>query len=207
MNSFLLFMSSTRKYSVRTIALLSALFFALPVMAHSHINHLANGFWSGLLHPFMGWDHLLVALAVGILASQHRARARWIFSFAFPLMMVVGALLGSPLSPLPGVEWNIALSVFAMGVLIACAIKLSIPVGVTLIALFAMAHGYTHVLEMPTVDFVSSYYAGLLVSTVLLHLLGLSLCLLANKKNATLISRLLGVCIAGAGTVLLFGVA
>ena len=199
--------ASTLKHVVGTIVFLSAMCMASPSMAHANITDVATGFFSGLQHPLAGWDHLLAALAVGILASQHHGRARWIFPLAFPLVVMVGALLGLSVLTLPVAEWNIAMSVFVMGVLIACAIKLSEPVGVTLITIFAIAHGYTHALEISTVDAAALYFLGVFVSTGILHLLGLSLCLLANKKNATLISRLLGVCIAGAGTVLFFGVA
>jgi hydrogenase/urease accessory protein HupE len=53
------------------------------------------GFITGLLHPFMGLDHLLAMIAVGIWAAQIGGSAVWRLPLSFIVMVAVAALLGA----------------------------------------------------------------------------------------------------------------
>jgi urease accessory protein len=53
---------------------------------HSHV----TGFEAGAFHPFLGIDHLLAMVAVGILAAKAGGRALWLVPSAFLICLVVG---------------------------------------------------------------------------------------------------------------------
>ena len=62
-----------------------------PALAHPFHGAAAAGAAAGFVHPFMGLDHLVTMLAVGIWAAQLGARARWIVPGAFLAAMLAGA--------------------------------------------------------------------------------------------------------------------
>ncbi|MDP1645306.1 MAG: HupE/UreJ family protein, partial [Thiobacillus sp.] len=61
--------------------------------AHAHTGHGAEGFISGIVHPFMGLDHLLAMVAVGIWSVAVLPKAfRLAGPMVFLAMLLVGAL-------------------------------------------------------------------------------------------------------------------
>ena len=52
------------------------------------------GFLTGLLHPALGFDHLLAMLSVGILSVQIGGNAIWHVPATFVLIMIFGGFLG-----------------------------------------------------------------------------------------------------------------
>ncbi|MFZ6749807.1 HupE/UreJ family protein [Undibacterium sp. Ren11W] len=190
--------------------------FSLPAMAHidaSHVGHAGQvgqtmgGFGAGLLHPMIGLDHLLAMLAVGMWAAQNKRTSLWILPLAFPLMMVLGACLGSYGFALLEAETWIALSVFLLGCLIAFAVQLPAAASAALIAVFAMAHGYAHGVELPAGVSGVLYGAGFIASTAILHLTGLMASLALQKGLDIRLSRLAGTAISACGVLFLFGLA
>ena len=62
---------------------------AMPAMAHPF--HVASGsFATGFAHPFLGLDHLLAMVAVGILAVQQGGSSTWRLPLAFCTAMAAG---------------------------------------------------------------------------------------------------------------------
>jgi urease accessory protein len=72
----------------------------------------------------------------------------------------------------PFTEFGIALSLVVLGALVA--FNVSLPVGITaaLVAVFAVAHGYAHGVEMPGELSAITFGAGFILATSLLHGLG-----------------------------------
>ena len=66
---------------VRWCITLTALTFSS--MAYAHPGHAM----AGLVHPFLGIDHLLAMVAVGVWASQLGGRARWMLPAIFVAIM------------------------------------------------------------------------------------------------------------------------
>ncbi|MDB5765762.1 MAG: ureJ [Collimonas fungivorans] len=187
---------------------LSALAFAVlsiaPAFAHpGHPD--AFGFNNGFAHPFSGIDHLLAMLAVGLWAAQNKRSALWVLPLAFPLMMVVGALLAFAGLQMPGVETGIAASVAVLGLLIAFAIRMPVWASASVVSVFALFHGYAHGSELPHGASALWYGVGFVAATALLHLLGLAVGLVAGQKMAAQAVRLGGVAIAAVGGYLLSG--
>lgn len=172
-----------QKKMTQLTALVALFLFALPACAHPDASHIHSGFAAGFLHPLTGLDHLLAMLAVGIWAAQSQGKTRWAIMFTFPVMMIVGALIGMLGVQLAGVELTIGVSIAALGLLIAFAAKLSPALSTSLIAFFAVFHGLAHAAEMPGGVSILPYGAGFIVATAALHFIGLSFGLLLFVPN------------------------
>ena len=180
-------------------------FVLAPVMALAHTGHGdANGLMHGFIHPITGIDHVLVMIAVGVLAAHIGGRALWLVPLSFVGVMAVAGTLGMAGVRVPLAEVGIALSVIVLG--LALAVRLGLPVLATtaLVGSFAVFHGYVHGAEMPAVASGFLYALGFVAATVLLHTVGLSLGLLTRHHGATLSRRLVQ---AGGGAMALFGIA
>jgi urease accessory protein len=183
------------------VAFLLTLGVLSPAQAHLLGEH-GGGFGAGLAHPFSGLDHLLAMIAVGFWAVQLGGRAVWLLPLAFPAAMGVGALLGWQGVPLPGVELGIACSVIALGLLVAIGVRLPLVASAGLVALFAVLHGHSHGTELPAEASPLLYAAGFMAATLILHLIGITAGLVANRPAKPILARLAGSGIAAVGVFL-----
>lgn len=158
------------------------------------------GFAEGFVHPFVGLDHLLAMLAVGIWAAQMGQRALWRIPLAFIGIMSLAALSASYGADLPLIELIIAATVLILGIMLLFAVRLTVTAGMLVAGLFAIAHGYAHGLEMPQAASPFLYGAGFITATSLIHLLGVAMALPA--KNKPWLTRTGGLAIAVAGLYL-----
>jgi urease accessory protein len=155
------------------------------------------GFAAGFVHPFLGADHVLAMLAVGMWAVRQGGRALWGVPLAFVGTAAVGASLGAAGLSLPLVEAAIAASVMVLGLLIAASVRLNPAWGMALAGLFALFHGHAHGAEMPAVASSGLYLLGFLLATCLLHGAGLVAGVVLRSRDGML--RLGGAAMAGAG--------
>ena len=174
--------------------------FAGTVSAHT-FGAEGAGFAEGLVHPFIGMDHLLAMIAVGIWAVQLGGRALWQIPLAFVSVMAGGAGLAQLGFSLPLAETMIAASVLALGLMVAGSVRVSASVSVMAVSVFALFHGFAHGLEMPQAGAPLAYASGFLLATACLHLIGIALGVSLNRIQA--LSRLGGVAIAVSGMYLL----
>ncbi|MFZ6658054.1 HupE/UreJ family protein [Undibacterium sp. TJN19] len=170
-----------------------------PAFAHVSAMHSVHGFEAGFAHPFMGLDHLLAMLAVGIWAAQQRGISLWLLPAVFPMAMAAGAMMGINGMPLPFVEPGIAVSVLVLGLLIASTAKLPMFMSIGLVSIFAIAHGYAHGIEMGARDAAIEFGAGFILATLLLHATGLIAALSANRHLNKAVNRIVGGSIAVVG--------
>ncbi|MFN3545671.1 MAG: HupE/UreJ family protein [Thiobacillus sp.] len=144
-------------------------------------DHAVVGFASGFAHPFLGLDHLLAMLAIGLWAAQQGGRALWAVPAAFLAAMGVGGALVWLGGALPLVETGIALSVLVLGLLIATRRQWAAPAGMAVAAGFALFHGYAHGLEMPQAASPLLYALGFVLATAALHAAGIAGNLLGRR--------------------------
>jgi urease accessory protein len=185
------------------IAVAAAVLPALSSAAFAHVGLHTAGFADGLAHPFLGLDHVLAMVAVGLWASQLGRPAFWLLPACFPAVMAFGAVLGANGLPLPWVEIAIAASVVILGAAIAVSLKPSLLVSVTLIAAFALLHGHSHGAELPQAASALAYGAGFVAATLGLHAIGLALGAWSGRPHVRLAIRTAGAAIAAVGAVLL----
>ncbi|MCY1289580.1 HupE / UreJ protein [compost metagenome] len=184
--------------------LYSLALFLTPALAFAHPGHGDSGLVAGLAHPVFGLDHLLAMLAVGLWAAQQQGAARWALPCTFVGTMLVGGLLGFEGLEIPLMETGIAASVLALGLLVALAVRPPLALAVGLTALFALAHGVAHGLELPELSSPAGYALGFVAATAALHAAGYGLVRALPQAAAPLV-RLAGAASAGAGVWLLAG--
>jgi len=170
---------------------------AMNVSAQAHPGHPgANGFADGLVHPLYGLDHLLVMIAVGLWAGQRGGRALWLIPTAFLGTMALGVALGWTGVSLPLMETGIVASGIILGLLVATACRWSLLASSALVGLFGLFHGYAHGAELLRVTSPWLCGAGLLLTTALLHLIGMGMALATRMANPR------GLRYAGAAVIL-----
>ena len=179
------------------VGLLFGLAASGAAMAHVGV-HSTGGFAAGLAHPFMGLDHLLAMVAVGVWAVQLGGRYLLILPSAFVAAMAAGAVAGTYAIALPQVEGMVALSVLVLGMLVALAVNAKWHWPVSLVALFALFHGHAHGTEMPDFSAPWLYFAGFLIATAVLHVIGVAAGSALRTHPAILKTGGVAVSLAGA---------
>ena len=165
---------------------------------------LPGGFVSGLKHPFSGIDHLLAMISVGLWGAFLGRPLIYALPVVFPAMMVVGAVLGMFVVPLPSVEVGIALSVMVLGGCIAWSFRAPVWAALIIVGVFAVFHGYAHGKELPSAADPVSYSAGFVLATGLLHVSGICLGFLNDQPNGVVVTRSIGGVIAVLGVWFLY---
>ncbi|MBK6853295.1 MAG: HupE/UreJ family protein [Burkholderiales bacterium] len=195
-----------RQLAATTIAALLMLFACGGAHAHAGAETLAGGFWSGFLHPVLGWDHVIAMIAVGLWGAFLGAPAIWLLPVVFPTVMAFGGALGVAGVPLPGVEEGIALSAIVLGAMIALAARPALWIAAVIVGAFAIFHGHAHGTELPQAANALAFSAGFVVATGLLHLSGIAFGLLVKWPAGRVAVRVAGGAIAAAGVGFLVGV-
>ncbi len=189
-----------RHSTFRTIAALVML--GASGAASAHPGHDVSGFAAGLAHPFLGLDHLLAMVAVGIWAVQGGGRRAWLLPAAFMAALAAGAAVAlqgqAPGLLQSGVEAGIATSVLALGLLVSLSLRLPAGVSMGMTAAFGFLHGYAHGAELPSSAHPAAYALGFLLATALLHLSGV-----AMGRRYAYLAKALGAGIAACGVYLL----
>lgn len=159
----------TRMQKITTLLLATDIF---PVHAHTGIEVTAD-FYSGFVHPWSGVDHVLVMFAVGLYAVTLKHRTAILLPISFVEFMMVGAALAHFSPSLPAAEKTIVVSLLFMGALLAFKPPMYRLVTLVLISYFGMSHSYAHAIEISPGEDEKIYLIGFLLSTGLLHGLGL----------------------------------
>ena len=184
------------------LALLLALI-PSPAMAHDGTG-LAGGFAAGFIHPLSGFDHMLAMMAVGLWGAFLGRPLVYALPMLFPSAMAIGGGIGMAGIPIPPVEVGIALSVLVLGAMILFAVRAPVVVACTVVAMFALFHGYAHGLELPSAADPIGYSAGFVLCTGLMHLVGIALGTLRAWPAGTVALRGAGGAIALAGMWFMF---
>jgi urease accessory protein len=142
---------------------------SLPVAAFAHMGQGDHGFMDGLTHPFLGVDHLLAMLVVGIWSVLH-GRNVWLAPICFIVLLTIGTLLGQQGFTVPRLEPLIAASVLVLGVMLTHPFKLGTPAALALVGSFAVFHGMAHGGELSA---GTGVLVGIILGSALLHATGM----------------------------------
>lgn len=168
---------------------------------------MASGFVSGLTHPLFGLDHVVAMVAVGLWGAFLGRPALYLLPIIFPVVMAFGGALGVLGFPLPGVEIGIAGSAIVLGLLVALAARPPIWIASCLVGAFAIFHGYAHGAELPHAANAITYSIGFVLSTGMLHLVGIAFGMLVKMPSGRVAVRGLGVAISLVGVAFITGIA
>jgi urease accessory protein len=178
---------------------------AVPAVAHT--GDLSGGFLGGFAHPLFGPDHVVAMVAVGLWGAFLGPPPMFILPIVFPLVMAVGGVLGILAVPLPAAELVIAGSAIVLGLMVASAARPPLWVAATIVAAFAIFHGYAHGAELPAGADAAAYSRGFVTATGLLHIAGIALGLTVRWPAGRIGVRGTGAAIAGAGLLFLWRLA
>lgn len=151
---------------------------------------------AGLLHPILGFDHLLAMIAVGLLSIQLGGRHILRLPLCFVVMLFIGAMLGIMEIPFPQVEGVISMSVVILGLAIVTQASIGVWLAYPIVAIFALFHGHAHGAEIPTLGSPFAFITGFLVASAFLHLLGVGIGKIARTRYTR---GILGAACAGVG--------
>ena len=169
--------------------LASQLALAHHAMGSQTPSTLFEGLVSGLAHPVIGLDHLAFIVGAGLLAAAYPQR-RWL-PLAFVAATVAGTGLHLMLFDLPYTELAVALSVLALGGLLAAGRRPGAALVAGLFALSGLFHGYAY----------GEAVIGAEATPVAAYLLGFALIQYALCLTAMTAAQRLGTAAArGAGT-------
>lgn len=154
------------KTTIARILALTLSLAALPASAHEG-HATASSLVAGLAHPFMGLDHLLAMLGIGM--WSRRQEQPLALPVTFLAMMAAGALLQGDFLAAEG--WILA-SVVAVGLLLFAA-RMPGWGAIAVVGLFGFLHGQVHGHELPGLPSA----AGYLTASAALLAGGLALCL------------------------------
>jgi urease accessory protein len=192
---------------LRLIALIGLL---LPTAAYAHTGvGDAHGFVHGFMHPLSGIDHVLAMVAVGLFAAQLGDRALWLVPASFIGTMVLAGAAGAAGIPLPFVEVGIAVSVIALGLIVAFGAKPPVALAMALVAFFAIFHGHAHGAELPADASGLAYGAGFVAATAFLHAIGGGIGIALGRaamKSGERILQFSGCAMSIAGAAILVGI-
>ncbi len=184
---------------------LAAALVLLPAHALAHVERgQAEGFLTGLAHPWSGLDHVVAMLAVGLWGAQLGNPAVWVLPVTFPLVMSLGAMMGLLGIPLPGIEVGIAASALLLGAMVAGEVRPRMAVAAALVGFFAIFHGHAHGAELPAGASGLTYSIGFVMATGTLHAVGIGIGVIHRWMWGRGALRAAGGLVAVAGLVFLW---
>lgn len=169
-----------------------------PAAAHTGTG-LPGGLAAGFWHPFSGFDHMLAMVSVGLWGAFLGRPLIVLLPVIFPAVMAVGGAMGIAGVPLPPVELGIALSVLVLGAMIAGAVRAPVWLACTIVAIFAIFHGYAHGKELPSAADPIGYSVGFMLATGLLHVVGIGFGVASDRPGGVIAVRGVGALICACG--------
>jgi urease accessory protein len=152
--------------------------------AFAHPNH-DTSFYSALLHPLIGWDHLLTMLIIGVMAYQFPIKKGVIlpaiFVSSFGLSAVFSRGLGIGDEQLHLLNQMILVTLIVLPLVHILLTKLSFSLVTLIIGVIGVFHGVTHGVELDVSS--SSVLMGLILSTLTIHAIGFFVAMSASKKH------------------------
>ena len=142
---------------------------------------------------------MLAMASVGIWGAFLGRPLIYLLPMVFPVMMAVGAGVGMLGIDLPPVEVGIALSVLILGGLSLSGVRASVPVACAVVGLFALFHGYSHGIELPSAADPIGYSLGFVLATGSLHVAGIGIGAADRLPNGVMALRGLGALVFVAG--------
>ena len=188
--------------SLLSIALLTV----VPAVSQAHHAEFMSDrpFLQGLSMPVHGLDHLLVAIAVGLIAARLGGRALWLVPSSFTAAMVAGGVLNVLGVAVPLVEWGILASLVVLGGVLARGSRLPLLLTAGGVALFAGFHGQALALNDGLVQSLPFFSIGCLVMALGLQGTGIALGLSLQRFGAERIYRMAGCVLLMAAVLVSF---
>lgn len=192
-----------------------ALLSLLPTLAFAHPGHglmAAGGSFSlsilsGMLHPLTGFDHLMLALGMGMLFTQMHSFKKGFASLAIGLVAGFVLSLSVNLNSL-FIEYGILLSIVLLTMALMSryfnvALNQNHEMSVKTVYKFliigfgslAMFHGAAHAIEVPANSNTAGFFTGMIVAMLGLYTIGKGIATYLNThlQDSLIIQRVIAV--------------
>jgi len=179
------------------IFLICLLAYPLPAIAHNFTGMV--GFFDGISHPVLGFDHFLAMISVGIVSAQIGGKAIWTVPATFVLIMTLGGVFGFLLiiDEFFFVEVGIILSVILLGFGISIEKKIPTMLIMVFVGIFGLFHGIAHGIEVPAAANPLLFVLGFICGTSALHIFGVGIGYFSIKTAiSSILLRLTGILFA-----------
>lgn len=161
-------MDFIKKWGIGLLALLPTL-----AMAHPGHDHAHSGFMAGFIHPFTGLDHLVMALAFGVLLWSAAKQWKIAGIITLSVTLIVGFLIGAQgLVPANIAEYGIVASLVMTAIALWTKSNQVLPIAAALLASF---HGMAHGVELSHAGHIIALVAGMVTAMALIYCGGLAL--------------------------------
>ena len=157
------------------------IFFSSTATAHSY--HHNTDFLSGLLHPLLSVEHLLLLVTVGLLASFANKAVRWTLPISFVTAALVGLLLGNVSIGVTPLNSLLAASLVVLGVALTCRWDFGKFATPYVVGLFALLHGHSHGIETLHGKVALANIAGFILSCWVVMVVAIYLGMLAKQTK------------------------
>ena len=186
------------------IFLICLLVYPFPAIAHN-FNGMV-GFFDGISHPVLGFDHFLAMISVGIVSAQIGGKSIWTVPSTFVIIMTLGGVFGFLLiiDEFFFVEVGIILSVILLGFGISIEKKIPTMLIMIFVGIFGLFHGIAHGIEVPAAANPLLFVLGFICGTSALHIFGVGIGYFSIKTAiSSILLRLTGILFAIYGIYLL----
>jgi urease accessory protein len=165
----------------KMIILTAGLLFSGLLFAHP--GHGEN-FVGALMHPILGWDHLLTMLVIGMMVNSFTVKKGIWLPISFVTGFTIAAVVGANFTTLTNVASLINQATLATLVLLAVINGFNQTVSfkalLAILGSFGLIHGLAHGMELSSNQ--PTIISGLIISTILIHSIGFLLCKFTSKK-------------------------
>ena len=179
------------------IFLICLLAYPFPAIAHNFTGMV--GFYDGISHPVLGFDHFLAMISVGIVSAQIGGKAIWTVPATFVIIMTLGGVFGFLLiiNEFFFVEVGIILSVILLGFGISIEKKIPTKLIMVFVGIFGLFHGIAHGIEVPAAANPLLFVLGFICGTSALHIFGVGIGYFSIKTAiSSILLRLTGILFA-----------
>ena len=149
-------------------------------------------FIQGLSMPVHGLDHMIVTIAVGLVAVQIGGYALWAVPAAFSLLLLLGGVMNVSGLAIPFVEHAIFASIIVLGSLLAYRKRVPLLLGLAFVAFFALFHGVALVGEGTHNSWFFVFATGCLIAAWVVLGSGMAVGVLLRRLNQTQVIRYAG---------------
>jgi urease accessory protein len=173
-----------------------------PALAHSVSKRLGD-FYGGMLHPLTALEHLLPILGLSLLAGQQGPRrARWVL-LLFPAGLLAGAMLSGYVEPAWLVTWFNRLTFVAVGILVAAAARLPLPVLGTTAFVLGLSHGVENTVDISSSIAMHLFVPGVVVSGIAMVAIFAAIAVFLEVPWQRIAIRVVGSWIAAIGILVI----